>query len=1683
MANNEDLLRIQQLTESLSKLGLTGKNLERLQTLLARVGSVSQDSGANLNRLASGLQRLYDQLNAPTQTSVRVFDNIQMRVKNASREVERLRTQLASLETSSALNITVDVADAQRQANAIKNSPEFQEVQRQAAQLKAEREGVSVPEAKVDLTLPASRSQKKREMQNARQETHEARVAAERAKQAREEAKAQAERIKAQAIVTKAEAELARSTANLNKAREDAARATEAPLTAEEKDLKREQQREARRIKREQERAEKIERERQDTARKLNIPVEYLPEKGYKNLRSISEVFRTQTSSDQINKILADLGVKNAVVNGAVGDPTRGISRVGIAAIDETTGIINQLTVTIDRLGNVSLETTGKLTAQEKQSKLEQERIAKAASLGVPVTSLPKQGFQNLQTIESIITDPYSSGQLQEQLKRGGMEGALVSKARRFSNIGLTQLDLEKMDDATGVMQQMTALVDRFGNVTIKTARSMQPFSQAIGKDVIEFAKWSIAASLILIPLQKIGELTQEMIANQQKLADIMIVLNKTQSDQNEIFNAASRIANETGETMAGVLDAYTIAYRATGSVTDETERFRQTNVLLRDSLILSKLSTLEQAEAIDILAAGLIQTGKGFDEGVSLLNKWVAVSKVANVDLTTLATGFSVLGDSAEGAGLSVDETNALLATISSTGSASGKEVANTARAIIGGFQSDKARKELESLGFSLQDSEGNIKSFTEVMDELVAKKGLMSDLQFQNLTMALGGGTRRQAVWASFIEAYERMKPIIDASSRATGDTDEAMAALQIQTETVATSTIRLGNAFSYLAQTLGTKNGILDSMKVLLDISTLLVKALDALSQGAGRSLIPMLATVGMGIYANAKGPTYQGIRNLNIATALSGGKRFGSEKAFNFWTAGSSEQTNALPPRIGALISAGLLATTITGNAVDKTATKDEKWARIIGDAIGAAAGFALTRSPVGAAVGMSIGEAFVNSVFLYKLKFEDFFTSTFNGQKPEPENETEREKLDRERDEFANSIRDWEGVSQVGIAEEKFAQSLVGNKLSDSDIALLQATGNATPFTFGTWGGGYSFYGADRSGTQEDLERLKKVMSGDAKPQNEKEAALAAQYREFDLRAIALDPDASTNQDYFIELTKQTSERDADLISSTQEKYRKQLREQLVNREISPSEYAEGVLSMSNLNMTGTQWYTAYGSEYGQKMGMSPEQVYSQMGNLAAYGSDEDIKLLNDFTDEIAEQVSIMDRAGAGTEEYSKALSEKNRLVGEAITLQAELNKQLLATVEIPTTIDLSEYNNDEIALILQRAQAEQGVINRGRLNAGVFESEEQMNAWTQNLPELLIRRMTDFQKQGGLETSTISDVIEMLTKESKIKDKSMGFSSYDMTYEEYLNALDSTGAYANLKGQLEEKGVNVEEEPMALIFEDGVRADKRNWNIAQYLLRTIIDNQEEQIEGLYNFPADMFAFVSYDAMRMSKGATVEPGTGTGTGTGAGAGAGAGGETPYFRTNEEGIYRNRNAWTPPSDQELPYPKPSQPWESVKAQIYLANEKKRYRNSQFSGGGMDYYTAKMNGDLNKPAMTQYGIGAGHTGTASSLWDIIKGTFLGTRGIGVGVGLGAGTGTNVLGNTQTADVSGAMSAIGGIASTLTDSVKNLSTQLSIQIDNRTSLIVDGRQLAQIVKRHMKDDLVRYGNAGSAVTRVNVI
>jgi len=162
------------------------------------------------------------------------------------------------------------------------------------------------------------------------------------------------------------------------------------------------------------------------------------------------------------------------------------------------------------------------------------------------------------------------------------------------------------------------------------------------------------------------------------------------------------------------VLESYALAYRAVGAVEDPIKRTAAANQLLTDATILNKLSALESADSIDVLAGSLRQLQKPgetmaevFTRGTDLLDKWVAVSRKANVDLATLATAFSITAESAENSGLSIEELNAMIAALAEKiGGLGGRETGNAVRAIIGGVYQQQAVGILARYGISVQDA-----------------------------------------------------------------------------------------------------------------------------------------------------------------------------------------------------------------------------------------------------------------------------------------------------------------------------------------------------------------------------------------------------------------------------------------------------------------------------------------------------------------------------------------------------------------------------------------------------------------------------------------------------------------------------------------------------------------------------------------------------------------------------------------------------------------------------------------------------------------------------------------------------------------------------------------------------------------------------------------------------------------
>jgi hypothetical protein len=52
------------------------------------------------------------------------------------------------------------------------------------------------------------------------------------------------------------------------------------------------------------------------------------------------------------------------------------------------------------------------------------------------------------------------------------------------------------------------------------------------------------------------------------------------------------------------------------------------------------------------------------------------------------------------------------------------------------------------------------------------------------------------------------------------------------------------------------------------------------------------------------------------------------------------------------------------------------------------------------------------------------------------------------------------------------------------------------------------------------------------------------------------------------------------------------------------------------------------------------------------------------------------------------------------------------------------------------------------------------------------------------------------------------------------------------------------------------------------------------------------------------------------------------------------------------------------------------------------------------------------------------------------------------------------------------------LLQGLQNISTRLNLTIDNTTTVQLDGRVIASVVKQYLKNDLVRYSNSSSTQT-----
>jgi TP901 family phage tail tape measure protein len=1047
---------------------------------------------------------------------------------------------------------------------------------------------------------------------------------------------------------------------------------------------------------------------------------------------------------------------------------------------------------------------------------------------------------------------------------------------------GIHEMRFSYMDE-NKVVQSLDIAVDRFGGTLVKTQRRLQDFFSGVGRNVIEFAKWSLAVTLVLGPLAKLNEMTKTAIENQAQLADITVALANSQKSVNEIYSAAAKIAQDAGEEITGVLEAYNLAYRATGGLGTETERFAAANKLLADSLVLSKLSSLDQAEAIDILAASLKQTGKGFDEGRDLLDTWVKTTRIANVDLATLATSFAITGDAAEAAKLDMEELNGLIAAVAETGVASGKEAGNTVRAIIAGFGSERARKELDSLGVSIEDSGGKLRKFTDIMGDVqsLRTQNIIDDKQFSDLTLALGGGYRRQAVWTTLIDNFGRVGEISSMAANASGEASEAMA---IKLGTVETASTRLGNAFEGLANTLGTSGGLLDVFTTFLNLGTGIVNVLDSIVNSIGKVTPVLGLALGASAFIGTKTPQWRQAQASKMgqfagnATDILLRQRFLTHGLFNKQVQsrdefddldvsgrlhglgmGDFEKTDyktKLPRRnqisqgvTGFItkkpdiaLGAMALGLSATNTLLDDELTGGQKTGKIATQIIGGIAGGIIAQgNPIGVIIGSAIAEAFVSKTLGYKPKFENFFGIQQPGDKSDKPDESpeeqklreEREQLEKDKQDLLNDAFKEQGFGILPVGKMLASLGAMGMNLPVQAQSLF--TGKEPEFEMTPELYALTYGDTIKADVREPFNNTKELKE------------------RFDELAGRADAERGLDSDVFENLHGQVQKQYQEVYESVQETFRRKLLDELLERELNPTAYKAAMERINRFNVTGTQYYAAFGEQFAQAEDLTPETTFQQFANIESYSSPEELTQLKALANEIAILQAQLAGLTAGTAEYNAKAKELNNLQQDAVIYTQALTKAVAARKNLADVMNLGEFTKEQIDLIIERAARLQGVEYAEQFKQGFIESMEDMESKKESISPFLIKGKEDFYfKQEELEQRFVSEATKELKDEGILpKEEKIGFQKFDITQADFAKEIESR--YEPTVKLFESMGYKSDKQTEIAIFKDGIITPMtKDWKIVQYLLGEILDVNKKQLQqGLYNFPEGMFPVVPF----------------------------------------------------------------------------------------------------------------------------------------------------------------------------------------------------------------------------------------
>ena len=333
-------------------------------------------------------------------------------------------------------------------------------------------------------------------------------------------------------------------------------------------------------------------------------------------------------------------------------------------------------------------------------------------------------------------------------------------------------------------------------------------------------------------------------------LFNLQVATGQTREETKGLMNTYNQMARELGSTTNEIAEAAD-AWLRQGRSIDET------NELIKDSAILSKIGMIDSADATEYLTSSLNGFKLSADSALAVISKLNAVDMNAAASAGGIAESMSKTASSAQQAGVSIDQLIGMIATLTDVSQASPENVGTAMKSIISRYTQVKANKfvdyesvddlsnvekVLAKVGVKIRDGVTDFRDLGDVLDELAGKWNTLNDVEQNAISYNLFGSYQSNfgRILLSNWDKVEKLTEISQNSST------EALDKFSAYTDSVQSHINSMIASYEHLASVIAdseflkgaadTGAAFLDTISAIIDKLGVMSTAMGAITAGA-------------------------------------------------------------------------------------------------------------------------------------------------------------------------------------------------------------------------------------------------------------------------------------------------------------------------------------------------------------------------------------------------------------------------------------------------------------------------------------------------------------------------------------------------------------------------------------------------------------------------------------------------------------------------------------------------------------------------------------------------------------------------------------------------------------------------------------------------------------------------------